>query len=147
MKHNFLVDYERAAAQGQRQRVLLKFGDWHLYKGLNPLHERDLGNFLAEFADGRNTTALHILVLGAKGTHALYAGYDRPLKFEPFVMDQDEDYRWIKAAVDAQRAGSWTLFDLRKLRFKHLDMSADWERVIYGYDLLVLIPELTPVGR
>jgi hypothetical protein len=147
MKDNFLADYEAAATGGQRQRVLLKFGDWHLYKGFNPIRQRDLGNFVAEFADGRNATSLHIMILGAKGTRALYSGFDRPLRFEPFVMDQDEDYRWIKAATAAQKAGSWTLFDLRKLRFQHLDMSPDWERTVYGYDMLVLIPELTPVGR
>ena len=146
MKQNFLDDYKVAGGQSKQQRVLLKFGDWHLYKGINPLHQRDLGNFIAEFADGQNATSLHILVLGAKGTHALFSGYDRPLRFEPFVMDQDEDYRWLKPAIDDQEVGAWTLYDLRKLRFKHLDLNADWERVIYGYDLLVLIPELTPAA-
>jgi hypothetical protein len=61
-------------------------------------------------------------------------------------MDQDDDYRWLKPAIDAQKAGSWTLYDLRKLRFKHLDLNADWERTVYGYDFLVIIPELTPAG-
>ncbi len=146
MKLNFVAAYQAGREPGKPPRVLLKFGDWHLYKGINPLHERDLGNFVAEFADGRDETSLHILVLGAKGTHALFAGYGRPLRMEPFVMDQDDDYRWLKPAIDAQKAGSWTLFDLRKLRFKRLDLNADWERVVYGYDLLVLIPELTPAG-
>ena len=146
LKRNFLADYQAASGPGKPPRVLLKFGDWHLYKGFNPLHQRDLGNFVAEFADGRNSTSLHIMVMGAKGTHALYTGYGRPLKFEPFAMDQDEEYRWIKPAIDAQKAGSWTLYDLRKLRFKRLELGADWERVVYGYDLLVLIPELTPAG-
>ena len=146
MKRNFLAGYQAASGPGKPPRVLLKFGDWHLYKGFNPLHQHDLGNFVAEFADGRNSTSLHILVLGAKGTHALFNGYGRPLKFEPFVMDRDEDYRWLKPAIEAQKAGAWTLFDLRQLRFKHLDLNADWERAIYGYDLFVLIPELTPAG-
>jgi hypothetical protein len=143
MKRNFLAGYRAA---GEPQRVLLKFGDWHLYKGINPLDQRDLGNFVAEFAEGRNATSLHIMVLGAKGTHALFGGYGRPVKYEPFVLDQDDDYRWIKLAADAQKPGSWTVFDLRKLRFQALALSLDWERAIYGYDLLVLIPELTPVG-
>jgi len=146
MKRNFLAGYQAASGQSKSPRVLLKFGDWHLYKGINPLRQRDLGNFVAEFAEGRNQTSLHIMVLGAKGTHALFAGYERPLKLEPFVMDQDDDYRWLKPAIDAQKAGSWTLYDLRRLRFKGLDLNTDWERTIYGYDLLVIIPELTPAG-
>jgi hypothetical protein len=146
LKENFLHDYEAARGQDKPQRVLFKFGDWHLYKGINPLHQRDLGNFIAEFADGQDRTSLHILVLGARGTHALFSGYDRPLKLEAFVMDEDEDYRWLRPAINVQRIGSWTLFDLRRLRFTQPGLDADWQRVIYGYDLLVLIPELTPAA-
>ncbi len=145
MKKNFLDGFREASAHDNHPRVLLKFGDWHLYKGFNPLHQRDLGNFVAEFAEG-NETSLHIMVLGAKGTHAQFAGYEQPLKMEPFVMDQDDDYRWIKPAMDGQKAGSWTLYDLRKLRFKRLELGAEWDRAIYGYDFLVVIPELTPAG-
>ncbi len=144
MKHNLLTYYNMAGGSNPSERILFKFGDWHLYKGVNPLHQRDLGNFIAEFADGQGKSSLHILVLGVKGTHALYSGYDRPLRFEPFDMVQDDDYKWLKPAIDAKKAESWTLFDLRDLRFKQLNLDADWQRVVYGYDLLVLIPELTP---
>jgi hypothetical protein len=37
-----------------------------------------------------------------------------------------------------------TLFDLRKLRFRGIEMNHDWERIAYGFDLMILIPELTP---
>jgi hypothetical protein len=127
------------------QRVLLKFGDWHLYKGFNPLHQRDLGNYVAELADGEGTTSLHICVLGAKGTHVGFAGYNRPAKLEPFVMSEDSDYHWIKPLMDRQVSNGWTLFDLRRLRFQKLGtLDPDMERLIYGYDLMVVIPELTP---
>jgi hypothetical protein len=144
MKKNFVDFYRAAGGNDKPQRVLLKFGDWHMYMGINPLHQRDLGNFVAEFADARKTNSLYILVLGAKGTHALFAGYDRPMRLEPFVMDQDDDYHWLKPGIDDQKPGAWTLYDLRQLRFKHLEMSEDWDRVVYGFDLLVIIPELSP---
>lgn len=143
MKRN-LVTYFKAAGDDPPQRILFKFGDWHLYKGINPLQQRDLGNFVAELADGQGRTSLHILVLGAKGTHAVYSGYDRPLKLEPFVMQDDPDYHWLKPAINLQEPNSWTLFDLRELRFQALDLDVDWQRVVYGYDLLILIPKLTP---
>jgi len=88
--------------------------------------------------------SLHILVLGAKGIHAAFTGFARPLSPQQFVMSDDRDYRWFKAAADAQVAGSWTLFDLRALRFRRLDMDTDWRRVVDGYDLMIVIPELTP---
>ena len=47
-----------------------------------------------------------------------------------------------------QVASGWTLYDLRKLRFHHMgNVSADLQRMIDGYDLLVIIPELTPAGN
>ena len=127
--------------------MLLKFGEWHLYKGFNPLHQRDLGNYIAEMADGQGSSSLHICVLGAKGTHMLYGGYNRPAKLEPFVMAEDDDYHWLKPVVDNQVPNAWTLYDLRNLRFQKLGaVDPDMERVIYGYDLLVIVPELTPAN-
>jgi hypothetical protein len=143
LKDNFRRDMEQA---GDRpQKVLVKFGDWHLYKGFNPLHQRDLGNYIAEMADGLGSSSLHICVLGAKGTHRLFTGYDSPTKLEKFVMNEDPDYRWLKPAIDNQIPTAWTLYDLRKLRFAKLgEVDPDMERMIYGYDLLVIVPELTP---
>jgi hypothetical protein len=145
LKQHFRRDFDAAASNSQRQRVLFKFGDWHLYKGFNPLQQRDLGNYIAELADGQGASSLHICILGAKGTHALYDGYQRPMKLEPFVMVEDHDYRWLKPAVDHQVPNAWTLYDLRNLRFQKLGtLDPDMERVIYGYDLLVIVPELSP---
>jgi hypothetical protein len=144
-KQHFRRDFHAVASDSQRQRVLFKFGDWHVYKGFNPLHERDLGNYIAEMADGQGASSLHICILGAKGTHALYDGYQRPMKLEPFVMAEDDDYHWLKPAVDNQVPNAWTLYDLRKLRFQKLGaVDPDMQRVIYGYDLLVVVPEFTP---
>jgi hypothetical protein len=143
MKQNLQKDLDAAP----RQRVLLKFGDWHLYKGFNPLHQRDLGNYVAEIADGEGSSSLHICVLGAKGTHVGFGGYNRPEKLEPFVLTDDSDYRWIKPAMENQVPNAWTLYDLRSLRFQKLaNLDQDMERLIYGYDLLVIIPELTPAS-
>jgi len=145
LKRNFRLDSEKAAARDQPQKVLVKFGDWHLYKGFNPLHQRDLGDYIAEVADAQGSTSLHICVLGAKGTHRVYGGYNRPTKLEKFVTDEDHNYRWLKPAVESQLPNGWTLFDLRKLRFTDLGpVDPDMERMVYGYDLLVILPELTP---
>lgn len=145
LKRNLLANISAAPASGVKPRVLLKFGDWHLYKGFNPLHQLDLGNFVAELADGQGSRSLHIAVLGAKGVHRMYAGYNRPERLEPFVMTDDKDYGWLKPLVENQVSGAWTVYDLRRLRFQKMGtLDAGLERLIYGYDLLVLVPELTP---
>jgi hypothetical protein len=144
-KDNFRRDMEKAATGDRPQKVLFKFGDWHLYKGINPLHQRDLGNYIAEMADGQDRSSLHIWVLGAKGTDRLFTGDDQATKFEKFVRDEDPDYGWLKPAIAKQVPNAWTLYDLRKLRFAKIGpLELGMERMIYGYDLLVIVPELTP---
>lgn len=144
-KDNFKHHLQALTAAGEDGKVLVKLGDFHLYKGINPLHQRDLGNYIAELADGQGTASLHICVLGAKGTHLLYGGYQQPPKKVPFVLDEDQDYRWIKPAIDNQVPGAWTMYDLRPLRFKELgNLAPGMARLIDGYDLLVIVPELTP---
>jgi hypothetical protein len=137
-----LMKRNLAAALPARGKVLLKFGDWHLYKGINPLGQRDIGNFIAERADGEGGRSLHILVLAAKGTHGLFGGYARQTRAQGFTMSEDKDYRWFQLAADNRLAEGWTLFDLRDLRHRRIaGVDADWRRVIDGYDLLVVIPE------
>jgi hypothetical protein len=135
------------ASGGNRKRVLVKFGNSHLYKGFNELHQLDLGDYIAEVADVRDSSALYICVLGAKGTHLLYGGYDRPGKLEPFTLDEASYYPWIKPALDNMVPNGWTLYDLRKLRFQALGpIDVEMQRLIYAYDLLVIAPEITPAN-
>jgi hypothetical protein len=146
LKRNFRED-EGAVGGRHEQKVLVKFGDSHLYKGFNELHQRDLGNYIAEIADAQGSASLHICILGAKGTHLLHEGYNRPYKLEPFALDETDFYPWLKPAVDNQIPNAWTLYDLRKLRFQKLGpIDSEMERLIYGYDLLVIVPELTPAN-
>lgn len=129
-------------------RVLFKFGDFHMGKGINELGQRDLGNFVAERAEGENAGSLHIAVYGAGGVHALYGGVGRQARNEPFVMTGDADYAWLKDAIPQTNHGAtadWTVVDLRSLRNRMpADMSAAWRDAVRRYDLLVLAPELTP---
>lgn len=130
-------------------RVLFKFGDVHMAKGFNDLGQRDVGNFVAERADGQGATSLHMAVYGAKGVHALYNGVGRQVRHEPFVLEKDADYAFIKDALalrDQAGAGNkWEVIDLRLLR-THLpsQTSRPWRHMIERYDLLVIAPYLTP---
>ena len=149
LKQNFIADYRAAElVSSSKPRVLVKFGDTHLYRGLNELHEGNLGNFLSEFADVSGSRSLHILVLGVEGEHAQYRKYGQPFVRSRFSLVSDPDYRWLAPAVTARRNvsadGPWTLYDLRQLRFgRASNVDQDWQRLIYGYDLLILIPEIT----
>ncbi len=141
MKQTFMQDYNVAVKNG-RSKVLLKFGDWHLYKGFNPLQNNDIGNFITELADGQVTKALHIIILPVTGTRLRFAGVGRPYTPESFKMLDDNDYKFMQPFVDDAGSEGWTVFDLRKLRGEAISDS-NLHRLVLGYDLLVLIPEAT----
>lgn len=150
LKQHFLADYLPFKQLTPSPRVLFKFGDNHTGKGFNYTHELNLGNFIAELAAGEQAQSLHLFVLGARGMHYKFAGYGKPLGQEPFIMSDDPDYKWLAVAISnllPQQPGSagttLTLFDLRQLRYRHLDLPREWEHVIYSYDLCILMPEMT----
>lgn len=150
MKSNFVNDYKQTTqTEGAPPKVLLKTGAWHMYKGINPLRNNDMGNFVAELADGRGTTSLHIMILGVKGSQLRFAGIGRPYQAGDFNLaeDNDSDFLFLKPMFDNLETGGWTMFDLRGLRkgFRSLEpVDKEMERLIFGYDLLVLIPNTTP---
>lgn len=128
-------------------RVLFKFGDAHMRKGLNGLGQRDLGNFVAERAEGEGARSLHLLVLGRRGTHALYNGVGRQARQEPFVLSDDADFAWLKDVMPAAGAAAtdWTLLDLRPLRERPpRAMPAAWRHLVDGFDMVVIASEITP---
>lgn len=60
---------------------------------------------------------------------------------------KDSEFLFFKPLFDAQVADSWTIYDLRSLRTefsKYGKIDPELERVIFGYDFVVLIPEAKP---
>lgn len=150
LKQHFLQDYRTLQESTPAPHVLLKFGDNHMWKGFNDLHQLDLGDYVAELASVEQATSLHVQVIAAKGTLASLGGYARPTKTERFVLADVPEYAWLKPVVDLLPKDSDRLMgvvlDLRKLRFRQLAMSAEWQHLVYGYDLLVVLPEFTPAN-
>jgi hypothetical protein len=151
LKQHFLQNYRTLQESTPAARIFLKFGDNHMWKGFNDLHQLDLGDYVAELASVEQATSLHIQVLAAKGTLAGLGGYARPTKTEHFVLADIPEYAWLKPMVDMlptteSDKSTGIVLDLRKLRFRQLVLSAEWQHLIYGYDLLVVLPEFTPAN-
>src|SRR5262249_15676304 len=66
-------------------KVLVKMGSYHLYRGRNPLHSNEIGNFIAEIAEGQGAQSVHILVFGVKGSQLHYSKVGAP--YEPGTFD------------------------------------------------------------
>jgi hypothetical protein len=145
LKQNFRDAMHQLSPAEKDGKVIVKFGDWHLYRGVNPLHHSDLGNYIAEAADVDGRDSLHICILGAGGKRRAFSGYGQPFQVQAFTPTQDRWYRWMEPFLAKQIPGQWTLYDLRALRFQRLGkIDPDIERMIEGYDFLVVVPELTP---
>lgn len=145
LKQHFADHYEALARRKPDARVLLKFGSMHTGKGFDLLHQRNLGNYVAELADRQGVQSLHIAVYGVRGNAAVMAQYRGPLTINPYDLLSEKDANWITPAAKLSLPGTITLFDLRALRFrKQLDLPAEWQSEIYREDLLILLPETTP---
>jgi len=94
---------------------------------------------------------LHIFILGVAGTSAAQGGYGQPLSLEPFDLKSDKDIGWISPAISTlipstgkDGEDALTLMDLRQLRFRKLTMSPEWQQLIYSYDILIMVPHVSP---
>ena len=130
-------------------RFLMKFGDVHMAKGINALRQRDLGNFVAERADGEGALSLHVLVMGAEGSLGGYNGVGKQVAVQPYQPVSDPDYPWLKDILSARprttSQSDWLLVDLRRLRGRPTsDMPPGWRQLVQAYDLVVVAPKLTP---
>ncbi len=142
-----LASYLTKAPAGSR--VLMKFGDVHTAKGVNALGQRDLGNFVAERAEGEGASSLHILVMGADGSLGGYNGVGQQVTIQHYTPVSDADYPWLKDALKVRpkeiSESDWLLLDLRRLRGRpSQDMPNDWQQLVQTYDLVVVAPKLTP---
>lgn len=125
----------------REQKLVVKVGANHAYKGINPLNNRDVGNFLAERAEGQGLTSLHLIVLAAKGKQLRFAGAGKPPQPAPIELD-GAAFKLLAGAGATD--GSWSLFDLRSLRpglRKLVAGDIDMLNLINGYDFALVIPE------
>src|SRR5262249_20972376 len=124
-------------------------GGLHMFRGMNPLHSSELGNLAGEFAEAHGLKSVHILIFGVKGQQARFAGIGRPPEPSSFdnTAEKDSDFPFLKPLFENQVAGSWTIYDLRALRTsfaKFGKLDPEFERIIFGYDFIALVPDATP---
>lgn len=126
---------------GHEQKLVVKVGANHAYKGINPLNNRDIGNFLAERAEGQGLTSLHLIVLAAKGKQLRFAGSGKPHQQAP-IETGSASFKLLTSASASD--DSWSLFDLRSLRpglRKLVEGDIELFNLINGYDFALIIPE------
>ncbi len=147
MKKNFSEPFAASTqSNGVLPKVFFKFGAYHMFRGINPLHSSELGNLIGEAAEANQLKSVHILIVGVKGEQLHFVGIGKPPDAAPLDLagDKDSSFLFFKPLFDAQIENSWTLYDLRALRdrfSKYGKIDLELERVIFGYDFVVLIPD------
>lgn len=143
IKHQLMADYPRWIGS----RNLFKYGANHLARGESFLTVQDIGALVAELADAAYQQSLHVMIIGESGKQGSpFRGFP-PSPIEPggFYLKHLEPFFALTSGKD------WAVFDLVPLRRAQQrgELAIDnvnLLRSIKGYDLLVLIPEVTPAG-
>ncbi len=132
-KQGFMADYRRSIALGDAlPKALFKFGDEHMYHGLNPIQAFPIGNFAHEFAiaNGQDAYSMAVVPLGSYSKWS-----DMP--------------DWLLPLLPPAPPAHPVLIDLRSLRpyqklFRAKVAEKDqWQARVFinGYDAIVLLPE------
>jgi hypothetical protein len=144
MKQQFTAAFEAAGAP----RTFVRLGAYHLYKGVNPLANLDLGNTITEYADSHGRTSAHLMIVALDGDQLAFKrpGVMAPVKFD-FVAD-NATFADLKPLFDLARAhpDTWSAFDLSSLRGKRRlwkGEGSEFKRLVYGMDVLIVIPHAT----
>jgi len=149
MKRLFAANYTRAAGTAAAQpRVLLKFGAYHVYRGLNPVHGSGIGNYVAELAEAQGAQSLHIRLMPVKGSQPIHPRVGQPAQLRPFNYEDQPGARYLQPVFTNLLDSDWTMFDLRPLRQDIAApggaVNADLATLVFGYDILVIVPDGTP---
>jgi hypothetical protein len=139
MKERFMDEYRAAQAGGEaRPRVVLKFGQWHLFRGLGPNNYQTLGNFASELARSNGMGTLLVAVAGHPGADG--------------AKERAGQERVFAMLGRTAPADAWTVVDLRPLRPHYARLSRDlapevndwFRRYVFGFDALVLVGGIHP---
>jgi hypothetical protein len=144
MKARFMTEYRRAVASGDSvPRVLLKYGHWHLFRGLGPGGLQTLGNFVSELAASSGRRSVHVAFYpnNAPGGYGDASSWTDPLP------------RRVSKVVGRERS---MIVDLRTLRGHYafgsfldeipLEERESLNRWIFGFDYAWFIAGMHPAS-
>ncbi|MES3023477.1 MAG: hypothetical protein V4857_18080 [Pseudomonadota bacterium] len=128
------------------RKILVKTGAFHAIRGYSPGGALEPGNYLAEHAEGRGATSLHVMVIATSGTASAVAGLGRPASDSPIEAPPAEGrysgfLPFFTAAATQQ---GWALYDLRPLRQTKLALAnPGFDDIALGFDFALIITGAT----
>jgi len=112
------------------------------------VHGSGIGNYVAEFAEGQGAQSLPVYLMPLKGSQPIHPRVGQPAQRRPFNHEDEPRSRYLQSMFSNLLRSDWTMFDLRPLR-RDLNtpggaIDPDLATLVFGYDILVIVPEGTP---
>ncbi|MDP9051925.1 MAG: hypothetical protein M3O31_14585 [Acidobacteriota bacterium] len=144
-RQNFLRYIHTEKLAGRNPRVLFRYGEEHVLRGVSQMGGFDLGSLIGELAAIDGGTSFHLMMIAGHGSTR--AALDPTvLAYKP-VPSNGSAYPWLQPFVESASEGT-TVFNLRPLRPFVADIanraSTALLRTIIGYDALVIFPNAKP---
>jgi len=149
MKSKLLSYHLDRASNGKRyDKVLYKFGAYHVRKAESIFGIYDVGNFVFNIAEAEGASSYHLMVVGKKGemnTFFLTEGMES-VSFD--ITDKESALHGLLPLADLVDEKNWAFFDLAPLRrlMRKGELVVEntfLKKTLNGYDGLVIIPEAT----
>ncbi len=125
---------------------LFKYGANHLARGESFLTVYDIGNMVSNITKSNFQESFHIMIVGESG----FLGSIFEI-FPPSEVDTQNGFylSYLKPLFRITEGNQWHLFNMEPIRKaiekNHLKIdNVNLLRVVKGYDVLVIIPEVTP---
>jgi len=143
MKKQFMEYYNQAKLNTALPKAVLKFGANHLYRGISPVNQYDLGNMTYELAEMNGSQAVNFYLNAVKGQSRDFYGAANS-------FDHSEDLNpIIKEVLENEiKDDSWVVIDMRPLRTKlKRDDLNKIKELVFCYDFWIYIPEAHPLTK
>ncbi|OJJ14183.1 hypothetical protein BKI52_43720 [marine bacterium AO1-C] len=148
MKQKLLNYYFAQRSKAQKgSKVLFKFGANHVAKGKSLLSSYDIGNLLANLAHAENEQTYHLMIVGKTGVANSFLPTKGMNQTRFDIANKKNPLNGLTPFYGQLKQEGWAFFDLKPIR-KKLNKkrvfvkSKILERVIQGYDGLIIIPEV-----
>jgi hypothetical protein len=148
MKRYFMAHYRAAQKKEPHPRAMFRLGAFHSIRGLGPRNLLDIGNLASELAASNGSRSLHILVVPGGGEINRWFPFvdDEAARHTPYDAKQELGEVGALPLLEASTAGEgWSLYPtewLRTQRALRQAGGADFERAVFGYDAVVVIPRV-----
>lgn len=140
MKRNLMAALGKLNSGEDMPRIFLKFGAWHLFRGLSPTLVPALGGFVADLALIRGEETFSVVVLCGPGAQTIdLSGNAMPCN-EKFAEDAG---RFADHVADE----GITVFDLSWFRKKPRRLGIipeSFRDMVLSYDAMVIVPNAEP---